>query len=156
MHLDHVGIATRDAAGLAAALADLFAVPIAREETFDDTRIAFVDAGHAAAGATTEDAGTGENTTAGTEVTADAGGPYLELLEPTDDDGPVVRFLDREGAGLHHVALATADAAHALDRARGMGIEPIDDEPRPGAWGHDVAFLRPDDTGGVLVEFVEH
>ena len=44
----------------------------------------------------------------------------------------------------------------ALENAAEVGVELIDEDPRPGAWGHDVAFLHPDSTGGVLVEFVEH
>ena len=143
MRLDHVGIATSEAAELAATLADLFAVRVVHEETFEGNRVVFLDMG-------------GEVDGSREEASDDHGGPYLELLEPTGDEGAIARFLDRDGPGLHHVAFATRDAARALDRARGMGIETVDDEPRPGAWGHEVAFLHPSDTGGVLVEFVEH
>jgi len=82
-------------------------------------------------------------------------GGYFELLEPTAG-GAIAGYLDREGPGIHHVALATDDIAAALDRARDLGIDLVDEEPRPGAWGHEVAFLHPRSTGGVLVEFVEH
>jgi len=132
MHLDHVGVATDDAAELAALFADLFDAEIAHEETFDGMHVVFVGVGD------------------------DGGGPYLELLEPETDEGAVARFLDREGAGLHHVAVATDDIVAALETAEVVGVETIDDEPRPGAWGHEVAFLHPGSTGGVLVEFVEH
>lgn len=128
MRLDHVGIATGDAAGLAELLDDLFDAPVVHEETFDGLELAFLDA-------------------AGTE---------LELLEPLDDDGPVARFLDRRGPGIHHLAFHVDDVATALADADAMGLERIDDEPRPGARGHTVAFLHPRSTGGVLVEFVEH
>ncbi len=133
MHLDHVGVATDDAAELAALFAELFDTEIAHEETFDGMHVVFLDVG------------------------GDGGdGAYLELLEPLTDDGAVAQFLDREGAGLHHVAVATGDIAAALETAETMGLETVDDEPRPGAWGHEVAFLHPGSTGGVLVEFVEH
>ena len=48
------------------------------------------------------------------------------------------------------------DIEAALENAAEVGVELIDEDPRPGAWGHDVAFLHPESTGGVLVEFVEH
>ncbi|WP_277555625.1 methylmalonyl-CoA epimerase [Halobaculum limi] len=128
MHLDHAGVATDDAAGLAALYVDLLDCDIVHEEEFDGMAVVFLDVGDS----------------------------YLELLEPLDDEGAIARYLDRNGPGIHHLAFATDDAAAALDRAREMNIELIDEEPRPGAWGHQVAFLHPRDTGGVLVEFVEH
>lgn len=127
MEIDHVGIATDDAAALVATFSDLFGAAIAHEETFDGLRVVFLELGPG----------------------------YLELLEPLED-GTVQRFLDREGPGLHHVAVRTDDIAAALETADRLGIDLIDDEPRPGAWGHRVAFLHPKATGGVLVEFVEH
>ncbi|SHH22057.1 methylmalonyl-CoA epimerase [Halobaculum gomorrense] len=128
MHLDHAGIATDDAADLAALYADLLGCAIAHEEQFDGMAVVFLDLGDS----------------------------YLELLEPLDEDGTIARYLDRDGPGIHHLAFATDDIAGALDRARDLGVELIDEEPRPGAWGHEVAFCHPRDTGGVLVEFVEH
>jgi methylmalonyl-CoA/ethylmalonyl-CoA epimerase len=129
MHLDHVGVATDDAAELSALFGDLFDAGVAHDEEFDGMRVVFLDVGN--------------------------DGPYLELLEPLTDEGAVARFLDRDGPGLHHVAVATDDAAAALDAAEAMGLDLVDDEPRAGAWGHLVAFLHPGSTGGVLVEFVE-
>jgi methylmalonyl-CoA/ethylmalonyl-CoA epimerase len=128
VHIDHVGVATDDATALAETYVELLDCSIAHEETFDGLAVLFLAF---------------EN-------------GYLELLEPLEEEGTIARYLDREGSGVHHVALETDDAAAALERARECGVEPIDEEPRPGAWGHDVAFLHPRDTGGVLVEFVEH
>jgi len=127
MHFDHAGIATDDATGLAELYADLFDAPVAHEEAFDGLRVVFLDLGDG----------------------------YFELLEPIED-GTVARYLDANGPGIHHLALATEDVAAALDTAREHGVELIDEEPRPGAWGHEVAFLHPKSTGGVLIEFVEH
>lgn len=80
----------------------------------------------------------------------------LELIEPTDPTGAVARFLERRGAGLHHVAYRVDDCASALSRLVAEGFEAIDATPRPGASGHRVAFLHPRSTGGVLIELVEH
>jgi methylmalonyl-CoA/ethylmalonyl-CoA epimerase len=88
-------------------------------------------------------------------VFLDSGGGYFELLEP-DGEGTIADYLDRHGPGIHHLACATDDIEGALDRAEEMGIDRIDEEPRPGAWDHEVAFLHPRSTGGVLIEFVEH
>ncbi|MEF8784714.1 MAG: methylmalonyl-CoA epimerase [Haloarculaceae archaeon] len=128
MHFDHAGIATDDAAGLAELYTDLFDTHVAHEETFDGMKVVFLSLGNG----------------------------YLELLEPTGSEGAIASYLDSNGAGIHHVAVATDDISAALDNAREMGIDLIDEEPRDGAWGHNVAFLHPKDTGGILVEFVEH
>lgn len=79
----------------------------------------------------------------------------VELLEPTDPSSTVARFLDRRGPGLHHLAFAVDDLAGELDRLAGEGVRLIDRVPRPGAFGHRVAFLHPDSTGRVLTELVE-
>ncbi|MFB6179308.1 MAG: methylmalonyl-CoA epimerase [Halorientalis sp.] len=128
MHFDHAGIATVDAAGLAATYETLLSAQIAHEEEFDGMRVVFLDVGDG----------------------------YFEILEPLTDEGAIASYLDRNGSGIHHLALATDDIEGALDRARDLDITLIDDQPRDGAWGHQVAFLHPKDTGGVLLEFVQH
>ncbi|MBT8405187.1 MAG: methylmalonyl-CoA epimerase [Gemmatimonadetes bacterium] len=82
-------------------------------------------------------------------------GPQLELLEPLTPDTGVGRFLDRSGAGLHHIAYRSDDLRADLERLAADGFELIDAEPRPGAFGHSVAFLHPRSTGRVLIELVE-
>jgi methylmalonyl-CoA/ethylmalonyl-CoA epimerase len=79
---------------------------------------------------------------------------YVELLEP-QDEGAIASYLDEHGPGIHHLAVATSDIERSLALAREHGVELVDSEPRPGAWGHEVAFLHPRSTGGVLLEFVE-
>jgi methylmalonyl-CoA/ethylmalonyl-CoA epimerase len=128
MEFDHAGIATDDAAGLAGLYVDLLGCEHVHSETFDGMDVHFLDLGNG----------------------------YLELLEPLEDDGAIARYLDQNGPGIQHLAFATDDVAAALSRAADLGIEAIDEEPRAGAWGHEVAFLHPRDTGGVLVEFVGH
>lgn len=84
------------------------------------------------------------------------GSARIELLEPTDANGAVARFLKRRGPGLHHLAYRVADIAAELDRLDAAGYELIDRQPRAGADGHRVAFLHPRSTGGVLIELVQH
>ncbi len=80
---------------------------------------------------------------------------HVELLEPLGSEGTVARFLERRGPGLHHMAFEVPDLAAELRRLEEQGIELVDREPRPGAAGHQVAFLHPRSTGGVLTELVQ-
>jgi methylmalonyl-CoA epimerase len=82
------------------------------------------------------------------------GGSRVELLAPTGPDTPVGRFLAKRGPGLHHVAFEVDDVAFELDRLRAEGVQLIDEEPRRGMFGLQVAFVHPEATGGVLAEFV--
>lgn len=127
MHFDHAGVATEDARALAELYSDLFDLEIVHEEEFDGMRVVFLDCGNG----------------------------YFELLEPLED-GTIAQYLESNGAGIHHLALATDDIEGALETVRDHDVQLIDEEPRPGAWGHSVAFLHPKDTGGILVELVEH
>ncbi len=81
-----------------------------------------------------------------------AGGSSLEFLESTAPDSPIGKFLERRGAGLHHVALRVDDIEAALDHLRSRGIRLIDQHARPGAEGAMVAFIHPSAAHGVLVE----
>ncbi len=83
-----------------------------------------------------------------------AGAP-LELIEPLTQESGVARFLAKRGSGVHHLAYRVADLAGTLDTLAARGVELIDRHPRPGAHGHQVAFLHPRSTGGVLVELVQ-
>jgi methylmalonyl-CoA epimerase len=78
----------------------------------------------------------------------------VELLRPLDDDTPVGRFVARRGPGMHHVALEVDDVAAELRRLAADGAELIDERPRRGLFGLDVAFVHPEATGGVLAELV--
>lgn len=82
-------------------------------------------------------------------------GPGLELLAPVGADGPVARFLERRGPGLHHLAYAVADLDAEMTRLRALEAPFVDAAPRPGHGGTRVAFVHPRWTGGVLVELVE-
>jgi methylmalonyl-CoA/ethylmalonyl-CoA epimerase len=79
----------------------------------------------------------------------------LELLEPRSPEHAIARFLEARGPGLHHVSLEVSDIAAQLARARAAGVRLIDEAPRPGAHGSQVAFLHPKSLGGVLVELCQ-
>lgn len=84
-----------------------------------------------------------------------AGDGWIELVAPTRAGGPVARFLERHGPGLHHVALRVDDVASELDRLVSAGARAIDPTPRRGRAGSRVAFLHPGWAGGVLIELVQ-
>ena len=79
----------------------------------------------------------------------------LELLESTDPDGPVARFIQKFGEGLHHIALEVADIDQALQRVSECEIPLIDQTPRKGVENTRIAFLHPKGTGKVLLELVQ-
>jgi methylmalonyl-CoA epimerase len=79
----------------------------------------------------------------------------LELLEPVGESGPLQKFLEKRGEGMHHMCLEVEDLRGMLARLREQGVELIDNEPRPGANGTQVAFIHPKSASGVLIELVE-
>jgi LAO/AO transport system kinase len=83
-----------------------------------------------------------------------AGGPRLELLEPTEADSVIGRFLEKHGEGLHHVAMRVPDLGAAVERLKAGGAR-ILNEPRRGAGGHEYVFVHPASTGGVLLELIQ-
>src|SRR5690625_1625969 len=87
--------------------------------------------------------------------TDDGGATYLQLLEPTREDSPVAKFLDRNGEGVHHIAFGTADVAGAARDVGEAGVRVLDAEPRRGTAGSSIAVLHPKECGGVLTELVQ-
>lgn len=80
----------------------------------------------------------------------------IELLESTDPEGPIGKFLAKRGPGIHHIAIRVADVRAKLAELAAQGCELIDKEPRVGAGGHLIAFVHPKSTGGVLLELTQH
>jgi len=80
----------------------------------------------------------------------------IELLESTDPEGPIGKFLENKGQGIHHVAFAVEGLQEKLEMVAGKGIRLIDKTPRKGAEGMNIAFLHPKSTCGVLMELCEH
>jgi methylmalonyl-CoA/ethylmalonyl-CoA epimerase len=80
----------------------------------------------------------------------------IELLESTDPEGPIGKFIEKKGTGVHHIAFAVDDVQKMLDHASEQGVQLIDKTPRKGAEGLEIAFLHPKSTQGVLTEFCQH
>lgn len=90
------------------------------------------------------------------EVATFAAGPgWVELIWPTDPDGPIARFLARRGEGMHHVAYRVDDLAATLAALDRDGVRLIDRVPRSGVHGWRIAFVHPEACAGVLTELVE-
>ena len=127
--LSHVAIAVREADPLVQVLVSALGATRGAEELLDNgaLRVVFVHLG---------------------PVT-------LELLEPRTSDHKVAKFLDARGPGLHHVSLEVPDLVTQLAQAKSAGARLIDEVPRPGAHGTQVAFLHPKSFGGVLIELCQ-
>lgn len=83
------------------------------------------------------------------------GESQVELLAPTEPDGPIAKFLARRGPGIHHICYRVSDLDAALDVCRARGYRLIDEDPRPGAGGRRIAFVHPKATAGILLELTE-
>ena len=129
--IDHVAIAVAERDAAAASLSALFGLETgAREHVASQaTDVAFLHTAH----------GSGKKDAA------------LELCAPRGNAASSASW-PRRGPGLHHVCFAVEDLPAALAALKAAGVRLIDETPRPGARGHDVAFLHPDSTGGVLFE----
>src|SRR5215212_5382947 len=79
----------------------------------------------------------------------------IELLEPTSDDSPISKFLEKRGPGIHHIAIEVEDIEASLNTLKEKGMRLIDEKPRTGAEGCLVAFIHPSSTKGVLLELVQ-
>jgi methylmalonyl-CoA epimerase len=124
--LDHVGIAVSDLQASLAFFKDVLGLHVESSEEIASQRVraTFVN--------------TGQST--------------LEMLEATAPDSPIAKFVEKRGAGMHHMALRVDDIEAALAHLRARGIKLIDEKPRPGAEGALVAFIHPSAAHGVLVE----
>jgi methylmalonyl-CoA/ethylmalonyl-CoA epimerase len=124
--LDHVGIAVKDLAGALRFYADALGLAVegTEEVPSQNVRAHFIRVGEA----------------------------RLELLEATAPDSPIARYVEKHGAGIHHITLRVDDLDGALAALKAKGIRLIDEEPRPGAGGSRIAFVHPVGTHGVLVE----
>jgi methylmalonyl-CoA/ethylmalonyl-CoA epimerase len=80
----------------------------------------------------------------------------IELLESTDPEGPIGKFIAKRGEGLHHIAFSVEKIEEQLIHAAEQGITLIDCKPRKGAEDLDIAFLHPKSTSGVLIELCEN
>ena len=88
-------------------------------------------------------------------ATLRSGTGWIELIRPTDPDGPIARYLAKRGEGVHHVAYAVPDLRASLNELAAAGIRLIDATPRIGAHGWRIAFVHPESCAGVLTELVQ-
>ena len=79
----------------------------------------------------------------------------IELLESTDPAGPIGKFIEKRGEGIHHIAFAAEKLEQSLFQLKENGIKLIDEKPRKGAESLNIAFIHPKDTFGVLIELCE-
>jgi len=132
IEIDHLGIAVR---GLDEALLfwqQQLGMPLQGRETVaaESVRVAMLPAGDS------------------------SGSPRIELLEPSEDDSTIAKFLEKRGPGLHHIALKVDDLAATVAQLKNAGATLLN-EARIGAGGHEYAFVHPRSTGGVLLELIQ-
>lgn len=83
-------------------------------------------------------------------------GTQIELVHPLNGEGPVAKYLEKKGGGLHHICFKTDDVVGDMQRLSEKGYEFLSDEPKPGAHNTRVAFIHPKCTDGVLIELAQH
>jgi methylmalonyl-CoA/ethylmalonyl-CoA epimerase len=128
MHIDHIGIAVND---LDKALKTYLALGLHEHdrevvENFD-VQISMIRVGEA----------------------------RIELIQPTSEKSTIAKFLQKKGAGIHHIAINVKDIQKKLDELKTQGVRLIDETPKAGYGGRKVAFIHPQSTNGVLLELVE-
>jgi methylmalonyl-CoA epimerase len=128
--IDHVGLAVESIDAALAVYRDTLGMPLVHRETIQEQG---VDA-----------------------ALLDVGESHIELLQPLSPETTVGKFLARRGPGLHHVAYRVASVEETLQTLSAAGVRLIDERPRTGIRGTQVAFVHPSSTGGVLTEIVQH
>ena len=129
LHIDHIVVAVNSNAEGKTFWSDILGLPYEGEETVAEQKV----------------------TTAFMPV----GESEVELLESTEPGGPIGKFIEKKGQGVHHIAFRVENIDQALEELKAKGIQLIDETPRKGAGGARIAFLHPKATGGVLVELCE-
>jgi methylmalonyl-CoA epimerase len=124
--IDHIGIAVADLEAAKAFYSGALGLSVEHEETLRDMKIAFIPVG---------------------EVN-------LELIQCISDDGVIAKFIAKKGEGIHHIAYAVDDVASSLEALKAKGVKLVDETPRKGAHGTEVAFVHPKSAFGVLTELV--
>jgi methylmalonyl-CoA epimerase len=126
--VDHIAMLVEDMESLLGVFTGTFNLTISKEVDFpsDKIKVAFVDLGEL----------------------------QLEVIQPTGGGTPFARYLETKGPGLHHLALEVDDIRAALQAARDSGLKLQDEVPRRGAGG-EIAYLDPESTGGVYIQFVQ-
>lgn len=127
--VDHVGIAVRDLEAAIAFYESAFGVKCSHRETVEEQGVE--------------------------EAMFRVGESWIQLLRPLGPDTPVGKYIEKRGEGVHHVGYGVSDLVAALEHLRSEGLQLIDEKPRRGSRGAQVAFVHPRSVGGVLVELVQ-
>jgi len=125
--LDHIGIAVSNLDDALKLYRDTLGLKVEHVEDFEGMKIAFIPIGD-------------------TE---------FELLQPTDPNSALAKFLEKRGEGVQHVAIRVDDVQKSLEELKAKGLQVIDQKPRPGAGGAKIAFFHPKSTMGVLLEICQ-
>ncbi len=123
----HIGVGVKDTRRAGTLFQDLLSLPVSGEERVGELQVTFVPVGET----------------------------NLELVQSTEPDGVMNKFIEKRGEGIHHLALEVEDIDQALLELKAKGVALIDQQPRPGAHNTRVAFLHPKGTHGILIELVE-
>ena len=126
LKIEHLGLACRSADAAAKFYTDVLGLPVVARETLEAMKLKVVKVG--------------------------GGDPVLELLEPLEGEPVISKFLASKGEGIHHVCFEVEDIRGAIAELKSKGYSPLWEEPREGAGGKWVTFLRPRETFGVLIE----
>ena len=124
--IKHIGIAVSDLESAKRFYEESLGLKVEREETLGEMKIAFIPIG---------------------EVN-------LELIQSTAEDGVIAKFIAKKGEGVHHIAYEVEDVSSALEGLKAQGVKLVDERPREGAGGTEVAFVHPKSAHGVLTELV--
>jgi len=127
--IDHIGIAVEDLDDVIQTYNTIFNIKPSFIETVEEQRVK----------------------TAGFTV----GESTVELLQATDEESPIAKFISKKGAGIHHIAYRVENLEKTLNELKEKKIRLIDEKPRQGADGKKIAFIHPKSTGGVLIELCE-
>jgi methylmalonyl-CoA epimerase len=127
--LDHIGVAVRDAEPVIKLYRDVLGLKLEGDEVVKEQKVR--------------------------TIFLPIGDTEIELLESTESDGPVAKFLETKGEGIQHIAFQVEDLDGALKELEAKGVRLIDKVPRIGAGGKRIAFVHPKDTFGVLLELCE-
>ena len=129
LELDHIGIAVNDLGPVLETLKRAFGMEPAARAEVTDQKVRIVD--------------------------FDLSGSLVEYFEPTDEESPINKFLQKRGNGIHHIALRVENLEARLADLKNKGFCLIDEKPRTGAGGKKIAFLHPRDFNGILIELCE-
>ena len=124
--IDHIGIAVSDLESAKDFYTKALGLKVGREEALEGMKVAFIPVGKV----------------------------NLELIQSATDEGVIAKFIARRGEGVHHIAYEVDDVSSALEELKSQGVKLVDEAPRTGADGKEVAFVHPKSSYGVLTELV--